>query len=375
MRAQSWLTWACLAVGLAATAFPQVANADCKPINFDAKDVGNLEGDSCVPIERLPVIPAPHVEACSTTINDEIWVVSGAVNSYSNTGRFQLPTNRVDIYSPAKNLWYSGSPTQLGRVCYPNVFNVNGTLFLVGGEQETAPDSGHFVLSRQMEVCRPDGNGYNGLGVSIAKGDTDWHLLPHQYDMPARNYNIWNRSNAVVGSSLYLFTPLPSGTLRFDTATGLWTNNLATHAGANNNFSCAIALNDKIYVSGGCGGPSPGCPAASLFAEYNPATNTWRDLARFPAPGLAEHTMELVGQGQILVVGGDFNGTALYYYDPATNTMVERESKVPDGQDRRLYARSDHLSGIYNGKVYIVGGIEAGTRNVQPESLAIGLPL
>lgn len=373
MRKRYLATAALLAVVALVAGRSPGARADCDPTPLDVKAAGGLTGNACIKIERLPIIPNPHVEACSTTLNDEIWVVSGSVNSWSNNGRPMMPTARTDIFSPKDNKWYDGPKVNVPRINYPNVFNVGGTLFLVGGYEETYKDSGQFTPCHRVEVCQPDGAGYNGLGVNIAKDDKSWHLLPAAYDMPAGSRNIWNRSNAVVGETLYLFTP--GETLAFNTTTGVWRRNLATHAGANGNFSCAIALNNKIYVSGGCGGSSPSCPEASLFAEYNPATNSWRDLARFPNPGLAEHTMEIVGGDKLLVVGGDFNGTALYYYDPATNTMVQRESKAPDGTPGNLYARSDHLSGIYNGRVYIVGGIVSGTTNVQPESLAIGLPI
>lgn len=348
--------------------------ADCvpRPNDREVKSTGGtLVGDDCITIQRLPIIPNPHVEACSVTVDDEIWVVTGSVNSWSNNGRPMLPTKRTDIYSPKDNKWYEGPKVKIPRICYPNVYNVNGTLFLVGGFQETAPDSGQFEACRRVEVCRPDGAGFNGLGVNIPAGNKEWHLLPEGYSMPAGMRNMWNRSTAVVGDTLYLFAP--GRTMSFNTVTGVWRGDLATRAGANGNFSCAITYNNKIYVAGGCGGPSPGCPEASFFTEYNPATNSFRDLARFPNPGLAEHTMEIVGGNKILVVGGDFNGTALYYYDPATNLMVQRES-MPENGVRNLYARSDHVSGTANGRIYVLGGIVAGTTNVQPESLAIGLP-
>lgn len=351
-----------------------LAWADCTVApTYTPKDTGSgLAGNSCINIQQLPTIPSPHVEACSTVVGKQIWVVSGSVNSWSNNGRPMLPTARTDIFAPEEGKWYAGPKVNIPRINYPNVYDANGTLFLVGGYQETSPDSGQFTPCHRVEVCRPDGAGYSGLGVTIPAGDKNWHLLPDAYDMPAGTRNIWNRSNAVVNNRLYLFTP--GQTLSFDTVTGVWRTNLATHAGANNDFSCAIAYKDQIYVSGGCGGGSPGCPEASLFARYDPATDTWTQLARVPNPGLAEHTMELVGNDKILIVGGDFAGTALYYYDPATNTMVQRESRPPAGQSATLYSRSDHLSGEVDGVVFVVGGIQAGTTNVQPATLGIGLP-
>jgi N-acetylneuraminic acid mutarotase len=118
-----------------------------------------------------------------------------------------------------------------------------------------------------------------------------------------------------------------------------------------------------VYAIGGLN-PIWGNPQQTVSA-YNAATNTW--TSRQPLPvRLARTNGAGVINGKIYISGGCtdrqclFPTSALYMYDPATNTWTMKRDipaappREPYGEDR--YPLGDGVTGVIGGKLYVVSG-------------------
>ena len=113
-----------------------------------------------------------------------------------------------------------------------------------------------------------------------------------------------------------------------------------------------------VYVIGGLVGRWPNAKVAA----YNVATNTWTWPRPLPVP-LAESNGAGVINGKIYVSGGwsmagsEWPSSALYMYNPATNTWT-RKRDMPvvtiNGEDE--YPGGSGVTGVINGKLYVVAG-------------------
>jgi N-acetylneuraminic acid mutarotase len=116
-----------------------------------------------------------------------------------------------------------------------------------------------------------------------------------------------------------------------------------------------------VYAIGGRN-PTWFNPQATVTA-YNAATNTW--TLRQPLPvRLANTNGAGVIKGKIYISGGckdhecDFPTTALYMYDPATNTWTQKRDPpvhIPDEYSDQ-YAMGNGVTGVINDKLYVVSG-------------------
>ncbi len=109
------------------------------------------------------------------------------------------------------------------------------------------------------------------------------------------------------------------------------------------------ALNGKIYV---ISGQSRGVDANEFTQEYDPARNTWKDLALMPA--VASHAGAAVLNGKIYVVGGFLASVHLaavarvFEYDPATDMWKALAPlSVPRGAAGVV---------VLNGRIHAIGG-------------------
>src|SRR5262245_20851183 len=171
---------------------------------------------------------------------------------------------------------------------------------------------------------------------------------------------------ATANDKLYVFAGLAPGwkpkamVQEFDPASNSWAQKkpmpLPSHHVA------FATLDNKIYAFGGFKLPDSGPPGWEPIAnawEYDPAADTWKELAPMPAKRGAAAAG--VVNGKIYVVGGanslpgvSENGihprrphnilATVEEYDPATNTWQQRRSM--------LLARNHHVAGGVNNKVY-----------------------
>jgi Kelch motif len=107
----------------------------------------------------------------------------------------------------------------------------------------------------------------------------------------------------------------------------------------------------KMYLAGG---------KSNVQQVYDPVTDSWSNVAPLPAPVPMDHIQSAAVNGKIYYIGGltGWLGPSVgsvYIYDPTTDTFSTGAS-MPAGRDRGA-------GGIaaYNGKIYLAGGIHAGT--------------
>ena len=117
---------------------------------------------------------------------------------------------------------------------------------------------------------------------------------------------------------------------------------------------CGLAaVGDKLYLIGGDGSPA-------TVEEFDPATATW--TAKSTAPMTIHHFQPVSQGGKIYVLGAFVSGNfpvqlpmaTVYSYDPQADTWT-KGPEIP--VERR---RASGGAAAYNGKLYIVNGIQYG---------------
>ncbi|MCS6862214.1 MAG: hypothetical protein NZT92_18065, partial [Abditibacteriales bacterium] len=119
----------------------------------------------------------------------------------------------------------------------------------------------------------------------------------------------------------------------------------------------AVVVGGKIYVVGGCSSPvsQQFYNAVATMEEYNPATDTWRQLRPMSMPRVGPAVAAL--RGKIYVFGG-FNrntwsaNSSVEIYDIATNTW-SAGAPMPT-------PRSWMRAVVLNDKIYVLGGVGYG---------------
>ncbi|MCB0737698.1 MAG: T9SS type A sorting domain-containing protein [Bacteroidetes bacterium] len=142
---------------------------------------------------------------------------------------------------------------------------------------------------------------------------------------------------------------------RFDAPSEKWTQ-LADYPGGEIGFSVAFAINGKGYVGTGAS-KSDSYKGRSDFYEYNPTTNSWKQVANMPGPtrvngiGFSDGTYGYAGLG---TSSGSFNND-FYRYDPSN----DKWSKMANGP-YAYYTQSMFV----NGKGIVPLGRLTGNRGV-----------
>jgi N-acetylneuraminic acid mutarotase len=189
---------------------------------------------------------------------------------------------------------------------------------------------------------------------------------------------------ATAGGKLYVFAGLAPGwkpkamVQEFDPAANSWSQKKPMPFPSHH--VAFTSLNDKIYAFGGFKLPDSGPPAWEPIAnawEYDPAADSWKELA--PMPTRRGAAAAVVANGKIYVTGGanslpgvTENGihpqrphnvvATVEEYDPATNSWRERRSL--------LVPRNHHTAASIGDKVYVIGGrigaafISGGSNNI-----------
>lgn len=114
----------------------------------------------------------------------------------------------------------------------------------------------------------------------------------------------------------------------------------------------ATVLNDRIYVVGGWTTEENSSPTGA-FLEYNPATNTWRNIGTGPCSGNCGNGASGAIGGKLYVYRGN-DGTdneTLDVWDPATGRW--------DTLPKSVNAHDGGGGAVIDGKFYIFGGNDA----------------
>lgn len=186
--------------------------------------------------------------------------------------------------------------------------------------------------------------GFNSSGNSlntVEVYDPNTNAWTNAAPLPiANNHN----AAAVVAGKLYAFGGVSNRTFVYNPQGNSWSE-VAPMRFQHANTAAVGVFNDKIYVAGGNG---PNMNQTELEV-YDPAANTWTQLASMAVP--RNHTGGAFINGKFYVVGGrpgNAAAAALETYDPATKTW-SRLRDMPTG-------RSGVGVAAVNGELYVFGG-------------------
>jgi N-acetylneuraminic acid mutarotase len=150
--------------------------------------------------------------------------------------------------------------------------------------------------------------------------------------------------------------PQPPHLHRYNPATNSWVE-LAPPP-RNHALGVMRAINGELYLVGGFEGGNRSTVASAALDVYNPATNSWT-----PGPPMPTARSGATGQvlnGVLYMVGGsDFFGNVfatVEAYSPSTNSWTTKAA-MPGA--RRVLA-----SALLNGKLFAIGGSNAGNTPV-----------
>ncbi len=220
---------------------------------------------------------------------------------------------------------------------------------------------------------------------------------------------------AALGGKIYVFgNPFNSAMYVYDLASGQWL------PGAQSGPYSFVTRGISFVVTGGAlyavGGTNNSLDPVPGLKRYDPASDTWTQLANMPVPrGFAATT---VIDGRIYVAGGNASGSVSVYtsvniYDPLTNTWavgtslpqtrilataiaVDSRLLVLGGSNGSTETRSvleyNPVSDVWRelspfnqgrygavgaflrGRLYVVGGVDAANPNTPIASLEEGMP-
>jgi len=257
---------------------------------------GSVEAAEQSPWKSLAPFPAPIREAALIGCDGKIYMFTGQGIGY-------LPLGLVYQYDPATNVWTEKKRMPVASHHIATA-EYNGKIYFFGGFK--LPETGQF--------------GWDPMDLSWEydpKNDTWKPLKPMPSKRGAGNAAIVNGKAYVIGG-------------------------LAVHPGSKN---APVQL-----------GPDD-TPRRSVTTneEYDLATGEWRERSPMPTP---RHHLEVIAaNGKVFAMGGRqglARGSVGYTdtveeYDPATDRWSVSKARMP-------VAREDMSWGVYDGRIYIVGG-------------------
>jgi N-acetylneuraminic acid mutarotase len=275
---------------------------------------------------QLAPMLQPRSEMAIAELGGKIYVIGGYP-----PGR--IPSNVVQVYDPATNSWSLGPSTPV-PLHHSHAVNVNGRLFLIGGEFDGA-----------------------GTGRPPVYLDTVYELDVASGTWMPRAPMPTNRSGGGVGvidGKIYVAggrPPRGNDFAAYDTATDRWTV-LPALPTARNHLA-VDAIGGRLYVAGGrvddVGSPMPG-----VLEIYDPAMNAWIPGAPMLIPRAG--VTSVAAFGCLYVIGGEGNTAhpqGMFHhtdaYDPRTDTW-HALSQMP------MPTHGLTRAAFLNGRIHLPGG-------------------
>lgn len=285
-------------------------------------------------------------------------LVTGGVAS-ARAGAQSLAS--AELYDPQQDRWLPTGSLGDGRMHHTATVLANGQLLVVGGE--TSLGGGSRSLA-SAELFDPATNSWRPAGqLTLARGGHSATLLPDGRVLVIggesdRDAPIGARPAAeVYDPATNEWTPLqPMAT---DGATSANTSFSRRH------HTATMLANGRLLIAGGepSRATDGGADLLATAGVYDPSANTWTRTGDLTA-GRGGHTATLLPDGKILVVGGQTGGARGYraefaasrrapgtadLFDPATNQWSPAAAPVEE--------RSSHTAtALGDGRLLVVGG-------------------
>jgi N-acetylneuraminic acid mutarotase len=288
-------------------------------------------------------MPTDRVNTTTATITDaqgrSVLYVIGGRSPFSDANFCSAGLSKVQAYNVTANTWRTLAPFP-HPIQYTNgAAVINGKIYLTGGctgqnvyhawtwmydpatntwtEKASMPVAGWAgntgVIQNKLYVLSGC-NGQLGCGTSTDlffgsynPATSTWTSLP----LPPSGSGHLHGGSAVIGGKFYAAGGDNDGLVEvYDPATSQWSSGRAMPAPRRSFASASVAA--KLYAIGGV--RSSDFTPVTTTSVYDPATDSWKDLA--PAPrssGLAAGRVFVNGKPRIELVGGPRPGNNSQY--------------------------------------------------------------
>ncbi len=323
------------------------------------------------------VAPLPltrgHISSSVFILNGRIVVSGGVTNG-------DIPLADVTEYDPASNTWLALPPLPAPRQAGVAVALGNQMVFAGGETGEAASQATTWVgtLANKWEP---------GPALSVTLGETAGGIIGNKlyligegststyaFDLSTRTWTAGlaprpfvgdHHAAEVVNGKLYLFGGLEgasSGRVQiYNPATNSWS------LGADMPFAAGSTatslINGMVYAAGGLINfqPNVGGSTTNLAARYNPATDTWTNIA--PMPKAANHAAAATDGSRFYIFGGRAgigdvqNGFGtVQIYDPTTNSWKSSDNAGDNLAPLPVGRGGMGKAVFHNGEFYVIGG-------------------
>lgn len=301
------------------------------------------EGTSSLTWTTKEVMPMTIGRAASGVVQDKIYVLGGSI-----TGAGAI--SGVEMYDPASNSWEIKTSLIEPRYATGNA-TIGSIIYLVGGagtaqsyrsilayntSDGSSSQVATLISGRHRASCAVvddkiytvGGDYANVVSSSIEEFDPSTNTSTPEATLLAPRTLA---AVASVGGKIYIMGGMdssyaPTNTCwEYDPATNSFTEKSTMPVAIAGNF--ATTYNGKIYLSGGI--TSQGLPPTSWISdvqEYNPATDTWRNVGSVPTSRYSP-VAEVVGS--TLYVMGGHNGTLEVNVNEAADLLSISDTTPP----------------------------------------------
>jgi hypothetical protein len=246
--------------------------------------------------------------AAVTLADGRVMVAGGTTNFTDLTTAITNVLNTVELYNPATDTWAAG-PVIGGRRLVPAMTLLNTNRILISGGIEVTVLFGipiALTSTNKAQLYNPATNSWSNAPnmptgrayhhdnqVTLADGRV---LLTGGVLVP----DITTVANAASVANADLYNP----------ATNTWTPTTMSHA--RTGHSATRLANGTVIVCGGAEGLVSAAVSLAEVASFDPATNTWTDLAPLTTARVG-HTAVLLPDGLLVLLGPDTTGEALHF--------------------------------------------------------------
>ena len=325
------------------------ARAVYDPTANEVPSAPTLSGMQWFPVVAMS---EPRARQTATLLADGDVLVAGGYNGFTPSGGSHVSLRSAEVFDPATGAWTPTAPMLEGRSGQVASLLSDGDVLVIGGWE--MPKGGEYV--RTAELYDPATNAWTAAPVPAELEESQsLTALPDGMVL----------LRGVFGTELFNQT---AGAAIYDPSSNKWTRVASPKLLRYGATVTLLPDGDVLAIGGSHSEPAP-FPVDNIYTllasveEFDPATNTWTDLAPMKH-GRMNEAATLMADGEVLVAGGTYEVNSgensewdsLRYtesYDPATNRWSARApTLLPRAQDTAT------LMG--NGDVLVAGGYDCG---------------
>ncbi len=308
-------------------------------INYiDIASVTSPPSSGFTQINWSPAAPSPlkRGEALGGVVNGKLYVLGGYLNN-----PFRV-LDTVDVYNPADNMWTQITKPMPKPLSHAGTEVDGNNIYLAGG-YIGKPGGGQTFATKDVWKYNVNTNEWTPMtSLPQARGGGGLALLGRELHFFGGS-DI-KRADKGTHWALNLDDPTPSWDLKAPLL------NPRNHIGD-------ATLGGKIYALGGQRGQDAASVTQTSVHSWDPATNTWTEVAGLPLARGHISGATFVMDGRIIVAGGEpkhgvrtANVTA---YDPMSNVWTEL-TPLPA-------PRKSGVAGSIGGQIFFATGYESTT--------------